>query len=653
MEVILPFIAIALLLLLLDKQEACWRNAVLTSSVIWGVLIIGITEGLSVLHLLTSSGVCISWITINGFLGWLVWRRVGIWQPRQIDLNLWQLPLEHTVLLSGVVGITSVVGLISLIAAPNNWDSLAYVMPRVIHWIQNRTVDHYPTHYPPQLYNGPWAEFVILQLQLLSGSDRFANLVHWFSLIGSLIGVSLIAKQLGANLRSQIFSVVFCATIPVGILHVSTPKNTYVVAFWLICLFYYGLTIATTKLTWRLTLLFSASLGLAVLTKGSAYVYALPSILILLVLQLYRSKVHLLKNLTISIAIVIGLNLGHYIRNFYVFGSPTSTYPYKWTNDVYSVSVLISNVVRNMSLHLAIPFISGSGWVDQGVIQLHYFLGISPIDQRTTLLDAGSFSKPEEFTIGSSPLFEDVAGNSLHFWLIIAVIFSIASHARLRKNFHLVGYLGVTLSSFFLFCFLLKWQPWHSRLHLPIFVIISPIVGIVLDTTWPRKAARYMLLILLLSTTPYLLFNDLRPLIGDASILTRDRIIQSFTARSSLQTDYQKVAQLVKQQACQNVGLIITPGSWEYPLWSLLQEKGNPPVRLEHVVVQNKTGAIARPSLDQSFVPCSIIAVGNALNLNDRLTVHGQGYKKGWHSSASGELVQEFVPVPPVPKLGS
>ncbi|MHC5831404.1 MAG: glycosyltransferase family 39 protein, partial [Nostoc sp.] len=105
--------------------------------------------------------------------------------------------------------------------------------------IQNHTVAHYPTSYTPQLYQNPWSEFVILHFQILSGGDYFANLVQWFSMIGCIIGVSLIARQLGADLRGQVFSAVVTATIPMGILQASSTQNDYVIAFWVVCLAYY------------------------------------------------------------------------------------------------------------------------------------------------------------------------------------------------------------------------------------------------------------------------------------------------------------------------------------------------------------------------------------------------------------------------------
>ena len=71
-------------------------------------------------------------------------------------------------------------------------------MSRVVHWQQNHSIARYPTHILRQLVLPPGAEVAILHLQILSDSDRFANLVQWFSVAAGLCGVSLIAKELRA-----------------------------------------------------------------------------------------------------------------------------------------------------------------------------------------------------------------------------------------------------------------------------------------------------------------------------------------------------------------------------------------------------------------------------------------------------------------------
>src|SRR5262249_45093835 len=148
----------------------------------------------------------------------------------------------------------------------------------------------------PQLYHPPWAEFAITHLQILSDSDRFANGIQWLSMVGSVVGVSLIAKLLGGDRKAQVFASVFAATIPMGILQASSTQNDFVVAFWLVCFVAYTLRIVTnrsdqesqTVVAWEPVLGAGASLGLALMTKGTAYIYSAPFVVWLTVIMAKR-----------------------------------------------------------------------------------------------------------------------------------------------------------------------------------------------------------------------------------------------------------------------------------------------------------------------------------------------------------------------------
>ena len=50
----------------------------------------------------------------------------------------------------------------------------------------------------------PGAELTILQFYVLAGGDRLANFVQWFAMVGSLLGTSLVAAQLGAGRAGQL-----------------------------------------------------------------------------------------------------------------------------------------------------------------------------------------------------------------------------------------------------------------------------------------------------------------------------------------------------------------------------------------------------------------------------------------------------------------
>lgn len=297
------------------------------AAVVWGLLVAGITEFLSEIGFLNFSGIFAFWLWLDLILGFIVVRKVKL-KNYAANFQIVKIQPFLALLLSAVALITLTLGLIAVVAPSNNWDSLDYHLPRVVHWIQNGSVEHYPTSYTPQLYSPPWSGFAILHSYILSGGDRLANLVQWFSMLGSLIGVSLIAKQLGGDLRSQVFSVVLCATIPVGILHSTNAKDTYVVAFWLVCFVFYVVSANNQKITWTHVLKMSASLGLAVFSKGTGYIYGLPFAILFLLMDFRRDRAQAWKHILAIGAIIALINSNHYLRNVELFGAPTSTYPF-------------------------------------------------------------------------------------------------------------------------------------------------------------------------------------------------------------------------------------------------------------------------------------------------------------------------------------
>lgn len=166
-----------------------------------------ITEFLSALKLLNFGGLVGLWLLADLGIGFFYWQ---LRQQRKEPVNekneqeSSQISTFLKVLLASLILIVIAVGVVAIVAPPNNWDSMNYHLARVMHWIQNRSVEAYPAHYLPQIYIMPWSAYAIAHFQILSNGDRFANLVQWLTMIGSIIGVSLIAQELGANIRGQI-----------------------------------------------------------------------------------------------------------------------------------------------------------------------------------------------------------------------------------------------------------------------------------------------------------------------------------------------------------------------------------------------------------------------------------------------------------------
>jgi len=192
------------------------RRALLKAAAFFGVLLWAGTELLSLFDALCFEGVALYWGVLAGAVaGFFLSRRGRGWQVRLPRLEF---PGSiGTAMLAGIVFLGAVTLLVALVAPPNTWDSMTYHMSRVAHWAQNGAISFYPTHIPRQNHMAPFAEQGILHLYLLWGGDRLANLVQWFSMIGCLAGVSLIAAYLGAGALGQILSAFFAATLPMGV----------------------------------------------------------------------------------------------------------------------------------------------------------------------------------------------------------------------------------------------------------------------------------------------------------------------------------------------------------------------------------------------------------------------------------------------------
>jgi len=442
-----------------------------------------------------------------------------------------------------------------------------------------------------------------MHLQLLSGGDYYANLVQYFSMLGSLLGVSLIAEYLGADERGQVFAAVIAGTIPMGILQASSTQNDYVVSFWLVCCVYY-LLLNEKSPSYRYSLGVGISLGLALLTKGTAYIYALP----FLFWWLCRASLFDWKlwKATIIIAIIaVAINLGHYARNVDLYGHPLGpgqeeSTGFKYMNECFTVSAFVSNIAKNLALHIGTP----SDWVnetlEQGILLLHSVLAIGINDPRTTW--SGTV-----FHIPRPSTHEDNAGNPLHLLLVLLSLASYLASKDCPRRRILGGYGVATVSTFLLFAFLLKWQPWHSRLHLPFFVLFSPFSAVVLSSWSKRRIADMLVIGLIIVSLPWVFHNKSRSLVSSSSVLITDRIEQYFVNRPYLEEPYMGAISFVKSTGCLDIGLFLGLDDWEYPLWVLLGWNSRSRIRLEHVNVQNISAMKA--STFNSFNPCAIITV--------------------------------------------
>lgn len=602
MLALVPLVNLLLFPLILSRAPAIrrhltdWRQIALLGCVIWGMWLTLITEMLSLFQALNRWTLTAAWSVTLLLILWLIFK---LPPPRSTFFKP-NLPISTFLPLGGIVFIAGITGMIALISPPNNWDSMTYHMVRVMHWIQNETVAHYATHELRQLYLNPWAEFAILHWQLLSGGDTLANWVQWLSMVGSIIGVSLIARRLGASLLGQLLASLAAVTIPIGILQAVTTQNDWVVTFWLVC--FVSFVIATrASFNWILLVGCGGSLALALLTKGTAYLYAAP-FLIWLGLSLLKTFGRQVWRPVLAIALIVFIiNGGHYARNLQLFGSPLQPQTlaeYDYRNQSLTPALAISNAVRNLALHVNVPLPVLTKSTTQAVQTVHDQLAIDLNDPRTTWVGA-------QFAVKPFLVSEDHSGNFVHLVLILAS-FGMVVVRRIQKRAGLeFVYVMLLTVAFLLFSLYLKWQPWHSRLHLPLFVLWTPVIGFILPQKTPWLP-NLLALVLIGQSLPFLLTNPHHPLTGPNTIFNQSRNEQYFLQAQLPAEAYTTVIQHIEQaNGCTDIGLVLPGDFWEYPFWLLLAQSKIDRPYIESVAVTNESAALQ----NDRFEPCAVVCI--------------------------------------------
>jgi 4-amino-4-deoxy-L-arabinose transferase-like glycosyltransferase len=376
-------------------------------------------------------------------------------------------------LLLGAGVIVALVGLTAVMAAPSMWDAMLSHLPRVTMWMSNRNVRFFPTPDYLQLVMAPWSEYTMMHTIMLWGSDRFVNLVQFFSYLGSIIGVSLIARQLGAGPRGQVLAAVVCATIPEGILEASGPMNTYVVSFWVTATVVF-LLLWNEDTNWLNTICIGLAAGLAILTKGTAYIYLPFLVAACWLLGTRETRLLFLKRSPALVALILALNVAKYYRNYELTGSPLGvplpeSYPRaEATNTGIDLRGTTANIVRNLSVHMTTPSVAVNSQTERILRAGIELLGKDPDDPNSIWLDA-------KFKMNSCSDHEIYAGNPAHLVLFLVSLFLVLVKHPPNLSRKPIWYgLGVA-ASFVLLSAALRWSPYVSRYHLAWFVLGSPL----------------------------------------------------------------------------------------------------------------------------------------------------------------------------------
>ncbi|MCE7068054.1 glycosyltransferase family 39 protein [Dyadobacter sp. CY326] len=631
-----------------------FRRSALTAAIGVFLFVATSTELLSWANLINSNAVTISWLTLDIAL-FLLFQRLSVqehWSMRTI-LKSWLASfkefLGETGTLTNVIllSILSLTFAVAVIAPPNNMDSLAYHLSRLGYWIQNGNVNHYASHIERSISFSPFSEYVHLHAFLLSGSERTFQLLQWSCLVGILMYISLLIEMLSGTRAAMRLALCFAVTLPIVVLEAMTTQNDLVVAFFIIsCAFHTFDFVRTLNRISLILLVPVAALGM--MTKGTFVFYVLPFALYAFVFMFAKPLLWkpLLRLILGAAILTLLLNGPFWVRTYRIYRTPIGTMSNGNKNDISDPANLLTSPAKHVFLHLG--FVSpGDEYNKLMLSTLQGFHGMigAPLDPPGTSM---------VFKMNKLNFNEDFAHNFLGMWLIILAV-PVMLFTKISKSTR--WYVGLALHSFLLFCLFIGYQIYGSRLHIPFFTLMAPVVGIAYTSLKIRWLPIVISVILWLCALPFALLSTSHPLLStkwffehifpkvnstfnlniNVSANNLNLMQQSilFASREKIVwgdnwDDLNTMRDFVDSLGAKNIGFDFEEASLDYGYQYILRK---PERHFEHVAVRNPSKVLE----NKTFKPDCIIAEHFE---GDQMNYHGRTYVKKW--SANGTFV--YVP---------
>jgi hypothetical protein len=517
---------------------------------------------------------------------------------------------------------------VAVASPPNNFDSQTYHLPRIEHWVAQRSVRFFPTEIDRQVSMAPGAEYLLLHLRLLTGGDALDNLLQFWAGVGCLLLASRIAGQLGGSRRAQLLAALVAGTAPIVTLESTSTQTDLVTAAWVGSLATLVLDELRRRTRPRDLVVIGAAAGMCTLTKATGLLAAATLLMLWVVAQLRLAgavagpararRVAGTAAGGLLILVCVAVLAGPFLsRENTQFGNPLGPSGLRTSvtlqrHDPGSVFV---NALRIGYTALDTPIAPLDATVSHGITRLSHAIGVNPNDPQTT------FVRSTFPTVNWAP-DEDRASLPVAGTLILlgAGFLLIRPHRRVPAT-HAVpvrAYAAVFWVNVLLYVATIRWQPWGNRLVLYLVVLGAPLSGLWLDavlrgrrrpahaaaSAYPTAAGRATRLVAAGTVAVAVAasvcagwlavgYGWPRRLVGAGSVFTVSDMPARFQRRPHLLADYEWAAAAVRASGSRRVGLVQTPDAWEYPWWVLLPGRdivalqsvvpGLPPVRPEQV----------------------------------------------------------------------
>lgn len=532
---------------------------------------------------------------------------------------------------------------IAIQVVPYNWDSLTYHLPRIMHWVQNRSVAHYATNMSRQVSSPVLAEFVNLSVYLFCGeSDFLFNLLQWASYVTCGVIAAGIARKLKCTYFWSCMAGFLFLTMPIAFAESITTQNDNFAAMWLLMFVYVLLDLyEKPKLNYNKfyverTVVLSLCIAFGYLSKPSSMfaVTAFAIGLLILCLKAKSSFRNLLKLLGCAVGIVVLIIFPETIRVIITFEALSD--PMVGNRQLIGTlnpAYVFINFLKNIFFNAPNAYFDINGLISTAIYFLAFRLKVN-LDDPSISEDGRTFN-----IIPARTYHHNSAVNPVIFWgVIITVILTIIFYRKLKLTLAQKLYCVLAMGSFAVFCMFLRWEPFVSRYMISYLALLCPVIVLLLNrcaTIDKGKVYAYSLtgIILFVSIVETIqMINFHMEAVGYSKANERGQAYFYICGEGNY-GDYTDIVKYIEEKQYCDIGLLTGYDSFEYPLWQYLPKEG---YRMEHIGVTNAT----KKYEDPEFIPDCIFVRDVEIESFD---YHGIRYVKSDPNDTRGTFL--LVPV--------
>lgn len=368
-----------------------------------------------------------------------------------------------------------------IIIPPFNYDSMTYHLARAGFWMQNQSINHYPTTAEFQNLNPFNAEIALLWIMIFTNSDNITFIVQFISFLIILLALYKVLRLLGFNKAVSIVTIFIFSTLDMVILQSYTTQNDLVIACFLVVTLYFLIKVVRDEKVDLKNIIFaSIALGIAIGTKGYSYL-VVPGFIVFLIISSKNNKIKFLKLSYLLIFSILGVFLfaGYsFVQNYISYNNIFTSNEYAELLAINSptLKTFASNIIRYLisfyQLHYSRFDVIGK-LIRDFVVKSHHRLGIDISSPITTFQNTAFYFSNIKLNFDESyfgPFYFFTILPSLIYNFFIFLVFRLWRKGKklIHKMKYSLSIIIIPLLFFIMYTIVFKWQPYTGRLMISV-----------------------------------------------------------------------------------------------------------------------------------------------------------------------------------------